>query len=95
MDINGIWKGEYVVHHYMFETGKETPVPFVMKITAIGEGRFIDLDRGLFQGLCQDDPVLSKVALHASINGSFDRSGIYFIKYAVDRKNYVFKLVKE
>lgn len=80
MDINGIWKGEYIVHHYMFETGKETPVPFIMKITTHGEGRFIELDKGLCEGICQDDPVVSKVALHATIKGSFDRNGIYLIK---------------
>jgi hypothetical protein len=80
LDINGIWKGEYTVHHYLFETGKETPVPFVMKITTIGEKKFIEVDKGLFEGVCQDDPVVSKVALHATIKGSFDRNGIYFIK---------------
>ncbi|HEY0653049.1 MAG TPA: hypothetical protein VGD65_07970 [Chryseosolibacter sp.] len=80
MDINGVWTGEYIVHHFMFETGKETPVPFVMKITTVGEGKYISLERGLFEGVCQDDPVISKVALHAKITGSFDRNGIYIIK---------------
>lgn len=51
-----------------------------MKITAIGEEKFIELEKGLFEGVCQDDPVVSKVALHATIKGSFDRDGIYFIK---------------
>jgi hypothetical protein len=80
VDINGIWRGEYVVHHFMFETGKETPVPFVIKVQTVGEGRFISLDRGLFEGICQDDPVISKVALHAKIAGRFDFNGIYFTK---------------
>lgn len=80
LDINGIWKGEYIVHHFMFETGKETPVPFVMKITTVGEEKYVPLQRGLFEGICQDDPVISKVALHAKINGSFDRGGIYITK---------------
>jgi hypothetical protein len=80
LDINGIWKGEYSVHHFMFETGKEIPVPFVLKINTTGENRFVPLDKGLFEGICQDDPVVSKVALHATIKGSFDRYGIYFVK---------------
>jgi hypothetical protein len=80
MDINGIWKGEYTVHHFMFETGKEIPVPFVMKITTNGEGKYVPLQRGLFEGVCQDDPVISKVALHAKITGSFDQNGIYLTK---------------
>lgn len=80
MDINGVWKGEYVVHRYKFETGKEIPVPFVMKIKTVSEGRFISLDSGLFEGICQDDPIISKVAFHASITGSFDRNQIYLIK---------------
>lgn len=80
MDINGIWKGQYIIHHFMFATGNETPVPFVMKIKTSGEGKFISLDRGLFEGVCQDDPVVSKVAFHAQIAGSFDRDGIYLTK---------------
>jgi hypothetical protein len=80
MDINGVWKGQYVVHHYMFETGNEAPVPFVMRIKTLGEGRFLSLDRGLFEGISQDDPIISKVAFHATINGSFDRNGLYMVK---------------
>ena len=64
----------------MFETGKEIPVPFVMKVTTVGEGKIISLDRGLFEGVCQDDPVISKVALHAKITGRFDFNGVYFTK---------------
>jgi hypothetical protein len=80
LDINGIWKGEYSVHHFMFETGKEIPVPFVVKITTTGENKIIPLGKGLFEGVCQDDPLISKVALHATVKGSFDQYGIYFIK---------------
>jgi hypothetical protein len=80
LDINGIWKGEYVVHHYMFETGKEIPVPFILKLRTIGEAKYVELGKGLFEGICQDDPLISKVALHASVKGCFDRNGIYFIK---------------
>jgi hypothetical protein len=80
VDINGIWKGEYMTKQFMFETGSETPVPFVLKIKSTGEGRFISLDRGLFEGICQDDPVITKIEQHASIFGSLDLEGIYFVK---------------
>ena len=45
MDINGVWEGEYIVQHHLFETGKEIPVPFVMKIKTVGEGKIIKLVR--------------------------------------------------
>jgi hypothetical protein len=80
MDINGVWKGEYIVHRYLFPTGKEIPVPFVIKINSTGEGRFTPLDTGLLEGICQDDPVISKIAFHATITGSISREQIYFVK---------------
>lgn len=64
----------------MFETGHETPVPFVLKIKSTGEGRFIPLDRGLFEGICQDDPVITKIEHHATIFGSLDFEEVYFVK---------------
>jgi hypothetical protein len=80
MDINGIWKGEYITKEFIIETGHETPVPFVLKIKSIGEGRFISLDRGLFEGVCQDDPLITKIQHHATVSGSLDREEIYFVK---------------
>src|SRR5688500_18717012 len=71
MDIYGVWKGEYIVQHHRIETGKEIPVPFIMKIKSPGEDTRIPIGKGLFEGICQDDPVISKVAFHATITGSF------------------------
>lgn len=38
------------------------------------------MQKGLFEGVCQDDPEVTKINLHATIRGSFNRYDIYFVK---------------
>jgi hypothetical protein len=80
MNINGIWKGEYITQWFAFRTGKEVAVPFVMKIQAIGEDQFVGIDKGLFEGICQDDPDISKITFHATVSGSLSMNHLFFIK---------------
>lgn len=80
MDINGIWKGEYFTQVFMFQTGKEVKVPFVMRLRTTDERKIITIDKGLFEGVCQDDPEVTKINLHATIRGSFNIYDLYFVK---------------
>jgi hypothetical protein len=80
MDINGIWKGEYITHWFTFKTGREIAVPFVMKIQTLKEGQFIGEDKGLFEGICQDDPEVSKITFHANVSGSISMNNVFLIK---------------
>lgn len=80
MDLNGVWQGEYFTQVFMFETGREVRVPFVMKLKTTGEGKIITLQKGLFEGICQDDPEVTKINLHAAVSGSFNRNRLYFVK---------------
>jgi hypothetical protein len=38
------------------------------------------LEKGLFEGVCQDDPEITKINLHATVRGSFNRHEVYFVK---------------
>lgn len=80
MDINGVWRGEYIIIKHMMSTGKEIPVPFFLKIKTTTESGLVGLHRGLFEGVCQDDPELTKITEHANIYGSLDLNSVFFIK---------------
>lgn len=80
MDINGVWKGEYIIQRLATSAGKEIPVPFVLKITPVGKDGLIVMQGGLFEGICQDDPTLTKINVHATIYGSRLLNSIYFVK---------------
>src|SRR5687768_1021251 len=73
LDFKGIWKGEYVYEDKFQPAIVKTPIPFVLKI------RMVD-DNGLFEGMCQDDPTISKIDFPADIFGSLNDSGLIFCK---------------
>jgi len=80
MDINGVWKGEYITLKHIIATNKEIPVPFVLKIKTTDDGKLISLDKGLFEGICQDDPEITKIPFHGTVYGSLNVNNIFFIK---------------
>jgi hypothetical protein len=80
MHINGIWKGEYYTRPYLFETGKEIRVPFLLRIRSINELGMITIDDTLFEGMCQDDPDITNVNYHATVTGALRGRELYFVK---------------
>ena len=72
-DINGIWKGEYVYEDKFQPTILKTAIPFVLRIKS-------SRDFGLFTGICQDDPELSKIELPANIYGTVRDYEVFFVK---------------
>ena len=81
LNIDGIWKGEYVTHWFPYSTGREVAVPFVMRIQAEKETRKnTHYDDFLFAGICQDDPEISKINFHASVSGAVSLHRVFLIK---------------
>jgi len=80
MSINGVWTGEYITHWFTFKTGREVAVPFVMKVQSINGSHESHTKKELFEGICQDDPEISKITTHAKIAGSLWNSQLFLIK---------------
>jgi hypothetical protein len=72
-EIKGIWKGEYVYDDKFQPSIVKTSIPFILKIKSID-------DNGLFDGMCQDDPVASRINLSADIFGSIKDTELFFVK---------------
>jgi hypothetical protein len=84
MEINGIWKGEYIAQEdFGGGTVTRAPIPFVMRIKASGENGDSKVYDGLFEGICQDDPETTKMTPHATICGSVKLDTVYFVKQYV------------
>jgi hypothetical protein len=72
-ELKGIWRGEYVYDDRFQPSVVKTSIPFILKITSIETN-------GLFQGMCQDDPTISKIDFPASIYGKFEGDQLIFNK---------------
>jgi hypothetical protein len=72
-ELKGIWKGEYVYDDKVDPVIVKTPVPFMLKV------RVVDED-GLFEGMCQDDPSISKMEFAAEIYGRLNGRDLIFSK---------------
>ena len=59
-DIKGIWKGEYVYDDRFQPAAIKTSFPFILRIKSVGPD-------GLFEGICQDDPVITQIDFHADV----------------------------
>ena len=73
IEIKGVWKGEYVYDEKFQPSVVKTSVPFILKIKSIDEN-------GLFEGMCQDDPMVSKINLSAELFGSIKDNELFFVK---------------
>ena len=80
MHINGIWKGEYYTQPFLYETGKEVRVPFVLRVRSLDEAGVITIEDALFEGMCQDDPDITNLNYHATVVGSLRGGKLYFVK---------------
>ncbi len=72
-DVNGIWKGEYAYEDKFQPTILKTAIPFVLRIKST-------MDKGLFSGICQDDPESSKIDFPANIYGTARDYELFFVK---------------
>lgn len=73
IELKGVWKGEYVYDDKFQPSVIKSSISFILKIKSIDEN-------GLFEGMCQDDPVASKINLSAELLGSIKDNELFFIK---------------
>jgi hypothetical protein len=73
VEIKGIWKGEYVYDDKLQPSIVKPSTSFILKIKSIDE-------KGLFEGMCQDDPVASDINLSAEIYGVIKNNELFFVK---------------
>jgi hypothetical protein len=71
--LEGIWKGEYVYDSRIQAVLIQTPVPFILRIKTVNA-------EGMFEGMCQDDPLISKIDLPANVYGKMRNGEIAFTK---------------
>lgn len=72
-DFTGIWKGEYVYDDRIYPVLVKASIPFILRIKPATEA-------GLFTGICQEDPEVSKIDFHAVILGAAHDYELYFVK---------------
>jgi hypothetical protein len=72
-DIKGIWKGEYIYDDRFQPAAIKTSFPFILRIKSVGPD-------GLFEGICQDDPVITQIDFHADVFGKLEGKELIFTK---------------
>jgi hypothetical protein len=76
MGIEGTWRGEYTYDRQYENSLNPAVVPFILKIRQAG----ISGLKGGFTGICQDDPTVTNVTIHATIHGTIELKDIFFAK---------------
>lgn len=74
--ISGIWRGEYVHDHKYSDYRPTKAIPFILRIKQAG---LLGTKAG-FQGICQDDPLITGIASHSKVYGTIEAKSIFFVK---------------
>jgi len=72
-EIIGIWKGEYAYADECRPYVVATAIPFILRVKSVNQ-------QGVFEGMNQDDPVISKIRLPATIYGKCKDQELHFVK---------------